>query len=199
MTRQSSTSGGRRWVQAGARAMRMSAGLILMGTGLITTACGPSSTLDGSINGTEFGEVQSAFFMTSDESLHELQLVLTNYGDGCSTYDSYFRQDATPAGSGPFHAFFVRLQLIDPVGETAYDILQNSQLYPNGIEYAHAWYRLYEAEGWTPASDASAQSGTLVINALSADSLSATLDLSLITGDVLSGSIEAEFCDIADF
>lgn len=162
-------------------------------------ACGPSSSLDGSINGEDFGDVKSAFFMTSDDSLHELQLVLTNYDEGCASYDSYFRQDATPAGSGPYHAFFVRLQQLDPIAAGSYAIIPNSELEANGIDYTHAWYREYAGEGWTPASDASAQSGTFVIETLTADTLQATIELSLITGDALTADVDAQICNVSAF
>lgn len=166
-------------------------------------ACGEKSHLDGTIGGTEFGSVKSAFFMTSSSNLYELQLVLTNFDEGCATYESYFVSDAQPEGNDPAHALFVRFQLLETLTPGTYEIVPNNETYESPLEFSHAWFRTYEGEGWTAPSDASAQSGSITFDSFTPtdaeEGLVGTLSVTLITGDSLEGNFVAGYCNIADF
>lgn len=183
------------------RNTKRGAGLLLLL--LAATACGEKSHLDGTVGGTEFGSVKSAFFMTSSTNLYELQLVLTNFEDGCASYESYFVSDAQPEGNDPAHALFVRFQLLETATLGAYEIVPNNETYESPLEFVHAWFRTYEGEGWTAPSEASAQTGSIVINTFSPtdaeEGLVGTVEVNLITGDSLEGNFVAGYCNISDF
>lgn len=167
--------------------------------GMSLGACTPDSAVDGSISGTDFGSVQSAFYMIEDAGPHELLLVLTSYGEGCSTYSSYFESGGEPAGSGPHHALFFRQFLLEPVAAGTFEIQGLDESADDGISYSHAWFRQYADAVWTPANDAGGSGGSLTLTSLEEGLLAGSFELQLVTGDTLSGYFDAELCDVADF
>ncbi len=151
------------------------------------------SKLHGTVEGEEFGKVESAFFMESSSTLEELLLVLTNYAGGCVTYDAYFRQGSSPAEELPLNALFIRFQLQDPVEARTYDIVAPDEVYSDLITWVHAWFRTYsEEDGWIGPD---VVEGAITISSIDESSMSGTLEVTLSTGDVLDGKFSADFCD----
>ncbi len=166
--------------------------LCLLASVFLLAAC-DRSKLEGSVDGQDFGKVESAFFLQRTSSLEEWLLVLTNYPGGCLTYNSYFNEGSTPSEPLPLNALFVRFQLTEPVQEGEYEILSPEEVYSDWITWVHAWFRTYsETDGWT-GPDA----GDGFIDVLSADDalMTGTLEVTFDTGDTLSGTFHAEYCD----
>lgn len=172
--------------------------LVGLASGLLG-ACTPDSQVEGSVSGAAFGSVLSAFYMIEDAGPHELLLVLTSYGDGCGTYASYFESGGEPAGSGPHNALFFRQFLLEPVAPGTYEVQALNGVDDDGISFSHAWFRTFESAIWTAPEDAAATGGTLTLTTLDAGVLTGSFDLSLSTGDALSGYFDADLCDVADF